>query len=189
VEIMKKLNLGCGEFKKEGYINLDWQESVDPDVAHDLNNLPYPFEDNTFDLIEADHVLEHLDDPFGVMRELHRISKNNGEVLIRVPHFSRGFSHPEHKRGFDVTFPFYFKKDFRGGYMGVEYDVKTMKFSWFAQKYLKKQTLSRPVYFTASFFNIIFSFFANLSPVLCGRVWCFIVGGFEEIEFIFTVKK
>jgi len=186
---MKKLNVGCGEFKKEGYVNLDWVESVNPDVVHDMNVFPYPFEDNTFDLIEADHVLEHMEDPFGIMRELHRISKNDASVVIRVPHFSRGFSHPEHKRGFDVTFPLYFKKDFRGGYMGVEYDIKRVKFSWFAQKYLKKQVLPGPIYMAASIADKVFSFFANLSPILCGRVWCFMVGGFEEIEFIFKAKK
>ena len=47
--------------KKDGYINVDWKASTDPDVVYDLNKLPYPFEDNTFELIEAFHVLEHLD--------------------------------------------------------------------------------------------------------------------------------
>ena len=186
---MKKLNLGCGEFKKEGFVNLDWLESVKPDVAHDLNVFPYPFRDDTFDYIEADHVLEHLRDPFGVMRELHRITVNGGRIVMRLPHFSRGFSHPEHKCGFDVTFPYYFKKGFPGGYMGVEFVSESVKFSWFAQKYLKKQTLSPAIYLAASIGGAVLSFFANLSPIFCSRVWCFWVGGFEEIEFIFTVKK
>lgn len=186
---MKKLNLGCGEFKKEGFVNLDWLESVRPDVLHDLNVFPYPFSDNTFDYIEADHVLEHLSSPFGVMRELHRITANGGKIVIRSPHFSRGITHPEHMRGFDVTFPYYFRKDFKGGYMRVELEIEKIKFSWFAQKYLKKQTLSPSIYLAASIGGAVLSFFANLSPILCGRVWCFWVGGFEEIEFIFVVKK
>ena len=43
------------------------------------------------------------------MREIHRITKPGGTVRIWVPHFSRGFTHAEHKSGFDVTFPYYFR--------------------------------------------------------------------------------
>ena len=100
-----KLNLGCGQFKKDGYVNVDFSELTHPDVKHDLNKFPYPFPCNSFELIELDHVLEHLDDPFSVMKEIHRIGKKGTIVKVAVPHFTRGFTHPEHKRGFDVTFP------------------------------------------------------------------------------------
>lgn len=186
---MQKLNIGSGKFKKEGFVNLDWVESTKPDVVHDLNTFPYPFADNTFDWVEGDHVLEHLENPFGVMRELHRISGPNAKIIIRVPHFSRGFSHPEHKRGFDVTFPYFFRADFPGDYMGVELELERLTLSWFAQKYLKKMVLPAPVFLLASFVGYIISFFANLAPIFCARVWCFWVGGFEEIEYVFRVKK
>jgi len=95
----KKLNIGCAGYKKPGYINLDWQSIVEPDINHDLNTFPYPFQDNSFELVEASHILEHLDRPFEVMKELHRILKPGGRLLIRVPHFSRGMTHPEHSHG------------------------------------------------------------------------------------------
>lgn len=186
---MKKLNLGCGEFKKKGYINLDYYSVSEPDIRHDLNRFPYPFEDNEFDLIEASHILEHLNDPFKVMKELHRISKNNALIIIRVPHFSRGFTHPEHKRGFDVSFPYYFNPSFKAGYQGFTLKCEKMKFSWFAQPYLKKTVLSFTSFFIANLIGKILDFFANLSPFACSRIWCFLVGGFEEIEFHFRVKK
>jgi SAM-dependent methyltransferase len=185
----KKLNLGSGQFKKKGYINMDWHSLSEPDILHDLNIVPYPFGDNEFDLIEADHVLEHLEDVFKITKELHRISKNGARIIIKVPHFSRGFSHPEHKRGFDFSFPLYFNKDFQGGYQGLDFDLEKIKLTWFAQKYLKKITISKPLYLTACFFDKIFNFFANLSPVVCSRLWCFWVGGFEEIKFAMIVKK
>ncbi|VVB60021.1 Uncharacterised protein [uncultured archaeon] len=134
----KKLNLGCGEFRKEGYVNVDYYSVSKPDVKHDLNKFPYPFSDNEFGLIEADHVLEHLENPFMVIKEMHRISQDGGLIIIKVPHFSRGFTHPEHKRGFDVSLPYYFNPSFKGGYQGFELKIKKMKLSWFAQKYLKK---------------------------------------------------
>ena len=185
----KKLNLGSGEFKKEGYVNVDYYSISEPDVKHNLNRFPYPFKDGEFRLIEADHLLEHLEDPFKVMKELHRISKNDGLIIIRVPHFSRGFTHPEHKRGFDVSFPYYFSPSFKGGYQGFQFSIEKMKLSWFAQPYLKKQVLSKPVYLMAKFIGKAIDFFANLSPFACSRFWCFMVGGFDEIEFNFRVKK
>ena len=184
-----KLNLGCGEFKKDGYLNLDISSAVRPDLVHDLNLFPYPFQDNQFDLIEADHVLEHLENPFRVMKELHRISRNKASLIVRAPHFSRGLTHPEHKRGFDVTFPLYFQKSFKGGFQGVEFELKRLKLSWFAQKRLKKETLPMFLYIMGYGLGSILSLLANLSPVFCSRLWCFWVGGFEEIEFQFLVKK
>tara|TARA_Y100000310_G_C20634498_1_gene790459 strand:+ start:606 stop:1163 length:558 start_codon:yes stop_codon:yes gene_type:complete len=185
---MKRLNLGCGEFKKKGYVNVDASKRVNPDVVHNLDKFPYPFKDGEFDLIEADHVIEHLYDPFKVMAELHRILKVGGKLIIRVPHFSRGFTHPDHKRGFDVTFPYYFRSDFKGGYTGYSFKLDSMGLRWFAQPYLKKSVLGRGSFFVASSFGRLFDYFANLSPFFCSRIWCYFVGGFEEIEFKFRKK-
>jgi len=35
--MVQKLNLGCGEFKKDGYVNIDYYAVSEPDVRHDLN--------------------------------------------------------------------------------------------------------------------------------------------------------
>lgn len=69
----RKLNLGSGEFLKEGFINVDYYSNSTPDISHNLNQLPYPFENDYFERVEADHVFEHLYEPFQVMQELHRI--------------------------------------------------------------------------------------------------------------------
>lgn len=187
--MIKKLNLGCGEFKKEGYINVDISPSVIPDIVHDLNVFPYPFEDDYFDLIEISHTLEHLQDPFRVMKELHRISKDGALVIIKVPHFSRGFTHPQHKAGFDVSFSYYFNPQFKGGYQGFEFKLKKIKLHWLGQPYLKKAVMSKFLFFCYNILGKFIDIFANLSPFFCSRIWCFWVGGFEEIEFHFIAKK
>lgn len=185
----KKLNLGSGEFKKNGYVNVDFYSVLKPDISHDLNVLPYPFMDNEFSLIEADHLLEHLSDPFAVIKELFRISRNNGIIQIKAPHFSRGFSHPEHKRGFDVSLPLYFNKEFKGGYQGINLELLDMELRWFAQRYLKKQNMSLFSFRMGVFLSGIIDFLANLHPYSCSRIWCFWVGGFDEIRYRFKVKK
>ena len=185
----KKLNLGSGEFLKDGYVNVDFYSLSSPDVSHNLNQFPYPFEDNYFELVEADHVLEHLLDPFQVMSELRRICAPGAKIHIRVPHFSRGFTHADHKRGFDVTFPYYFNPEFRPGYQRIPLKLIRMRLRWFAQPYLKKSLLPMPLFLLGRTIGAIFDFFANLSPYLCSRLWCFWVGGFEEIEFVFQVEK
>ena len=189
VSIPRKLNLGCGEFKKAGYLNLDGNPACRPDQVHDLNQLPYPFPNNCFERIEADHVLEHLANPFAIMKELHRILAPKGRLILRVPHFSRGFTHADHRRGFDVSFPDYFQPAFQGGYAGVEFELLRCRLGWFAQPYLKKSVLRRPAYVIGLAVGKVMDFLANLSPGLCSRLWCFWVGGFEEIEFQFVCRK
>jgi SAM-dependent methyltransferase len=179
-----KLNLGCGRFPKPGYVNVDWRDAPGVDVIHDLSKLPYPFRDESFEQIEADHVLEHLPEIFVVMREIHRILKPGGRLILRVPHFSRGFSHPEHRRGFDATFPYYFKPDFPGGYTGVHFETESVRMRWFAQPYLKRSVLPGPLNVAGRAIGRMIDSVANLSPLVCSRLWCYYVGGFEEIEFV-----
>ncbi len=191
MNLSQKLNLGAAGRKIEGYINVDWLSLVKPDVEHNLNVFPYPFKDNQFDEVLTNHIIEHLDRPFDVMKEIHRICKPGGKVIVRAPHFSRAMGHPEHFHGFDVTFPNYFNKKFiEIGYFGVDYELQRMELHWLAFPHI----LIDMGYGTASLnflkgINSIVNFFANLSPNFCSRVWCFWVGGFEEIEYEFVCTK
>ena len=183
-ERSRRLNLGCGQFRKEGFLNVDEDPRAEPDVLVDLDSFPYPFDDASFELIEADHVLEHLAEPFAVMAELHRILKPGGVVVIRVPHFSRGMTHADHKHGFDVTFPHYFDPVFKG-YAGVPFTLERMRLTWFAQPYLKRTVLSPTSFWLGASLGRLFDAAARLSPYLCSRLWCYWVGGFEQVEFVF----
>ena len=99
---MKKLNLGCGNDIKEGYINLDKFKNPRVDIVHNLEKFPYPFKDNYFDEIFASKVLEHINIPFDmIMKEWVRITKNKGIIKILIPHFSSSYSfYPTHVRTF-----------------------------------------------------------------------------------------
>lgn len=53
------------------------------DVKADLCNLP--FQDNSFDLILCNHVLEHIPDDQKAMQELFRVMKKGGVGIFQVP--------------------------------------------------------------------------------------------------------
>jgi ubiquinone/menaquinone biosynthesis C-methylase UbiE len=101
---MKILDLGCGNSKKQGSIGVDSNPRTSPDVLHDLNKFPYPFENNFFDQIFLDNSLEHLEDVVSVMEEIYRITKPGGNIKIIVPYFRSlwAFGDITHKTFFAV---------------------------------------------------------------------------------------
>jgi SAM-dependent methyltransferase len=183
---LRKLNLGSGNYPLKDYVNVDFLPALKPDVVHNLDEYPYPFEAGSYDRIFGSHVLEHLNDPFAFMRECHRLLAVGGELHIKVPHFSRGFTHPDHKRGFDVSFPLYFNPKMLPWYVGCHLDLKQMRLHWNAQPYLKAYVASRPAVVAASAVGAVIDAVANLIPMVFSRLFCFWVGGFEEIEYVFV---
>lgn len=110
----KKLNLGCGNDIKEGFVNLDITNLDGVDVVWDLNEVPLPFDDITFEYIECNDILEHID-LVKIMPELHRILTTRGKITIRVPHFTSRFNYidPTHINRFSIqTFEFFLKNSF-----------------------------------------------------------------------------
>jgi SAM-dependent methyltransferase len=58
-------------------------QNVDDAVVADLAALP--FDVATFDLVFSKYVLEHLTDPVGVFRELRRVTKPGGHLVVHAP--------------------------------------------------------------------------------------------------------
>jgi predicted SAM-dependent methyltransferase len=85
---MRKLNIGCGEDTRKGFINLDAVKLEGVDIVHNLNKYPWPFKDNEFDFINADQVIEHLDNQVKALQELWRITKEGGRIHLGVPHYA-----------------------------------------------------------------------------------------------------
>ena len=171
---MKILDLGCGTRKykpkpnsRDIVIGVDINKNSLADIIHDLDNFPYPLEDNEFDLVYASHILESIENPEEFLKEVYRVLNKNGRVIIKVPHFSSataiGFL--EHKHYFnlaaftDLPFGNYFK-------------LKKIRLNYcvYREKWYRKVV------------NGVLSFFANINVRFCERLWCYWVGGFSEIE-------
>ncbi len=63
-----------------------------PDIVSDASRLE-GVEDGAFDFVIANHVLEHVTDPIGTLREWHRILKDGGVLFLGLPDKRYTFDH------------------------------------------------------------------------------------------------
>ncbi len=95
------IDIGCGKRKQEpNAIGLDLSSDSAADALCNLNQLPWPVRDNAATKIYLSHVIEHLEDVMGAMREIHRIARPGARVHIVTPHFSshNSYADPTHRR-------------------------------------------------------------------------------------------
>ena len=107
------LDIGCGQNKFAGAVGIDFAAGADQDVAHDLNEFPYPLEDASFDVLLLRNVIEHIQNIVGMMKEIHRIGSDRADVIISTPHFSSLYSYqdPTHVRHMAYDSMDYFTED------------------------------------------------------------------------------
>ena len=105
----KALDVGCGQKPYRSifqnvteYIGMDIEES-----GHDHSNENidvfydgkiFPFEDDVFDSIVCNQVLEHVFNPVEFLSEMYRVLKKGGKVLLTVP-----FVWDEHEQPYDYA--------------------------------------------------------------------------------------
>ena len=175
---MKKLNIGCGEDIKNGYVNLDFVKQPGVDVVHNTNKFPWPFKDNTFDEVYASHVLEHIDDLIKTMQEIHRICRKGAKIIIRGPHFSCGVSYrdPTHKRMFSY-FTFEYFCNINNYYKRKESGLFKIK--------RRKLNFTR---FAFTPLNKIFNPIINANPEIYERFLCWVLPCSEALFDLEVVK-
>lgn len=106
-----KLNLGCGENRREGdgWVNVDKGYACKPDEIVDVFAFPWPWKDNSTEEVLISHVLEHCphfrpgyekDGIFLFMEELYRILVPDGIARIVFPHITSfgAYGDPTHER-------------------------------------------------------------------------------------------
>jgi len=173
----KKLHIGCGRDIKKGYVNLDFLNQPGVDVVHDMNKLPWPFKDNTFDEVYGEHILEHVD-LISTMKEIHRICKKGALIKVRGPHFSCGVSYrdPTHKTLFSYFIFDYFSNE-------KDYYKRTERGLFKIKK--RRLNFTR---FAFTPLNKIFNPLINLNPSIYERFFCWILPC-SEVLFELEVLK
>jgi len=109
----KVLHLGCGHHKLSGAIGIDILPLGQVDITHDLDKMPWPLLESSFDVILAHSVVEHLSDIVALFDEIWRLAKPGARVVITVPYFRciDSFTDITHKHFFTSSSLDYFIKE------------------------------------------------------------------------------
>lgn len=106
------LNIGCGEKKIDGCLNVDFRKTRITDIVHDIKNIPWPFNDEEFENIYAIDIIEHMLYVVPIIDECWRVVKPGGHLYIRTTFFNteQSYRDPTHfhyftLESFDYTDP------------------------------------------------------------------------------------
>jgi SAM-dependent methyltransferase len=148
--VPRRLNLGCGRKKLDGFFNVDLSASVKPDLAWNLNEVPYPLPRGHFEEIRAYDVIEHLHDIPTFMSEIHSLLAPEGIVEITTPHFScaNSYRDPTHR--------------FHLGYFSMDYFTAGHELGYYSETHF--EIVRRRLYFQHSFANRFVQYLANRYP-------------------------
>lgn len=81
-----KIDIGCGNHKKEGFIGLDIDKNSQADIIGSALDLP--FKDNNVDQIYCSHLVEHFTPQQAKIffAEIYRVLKKGSQASLKVDH-------------------------------------------------------------------------------------------------------
>ncbi|MEM5793040.1 MAG: class I SAM-dependent methyltransferase [Candidatus Aenigmatarchaeota archaeon] len=141
----KKVFLEIGSGGKrlfENSLTLDKEKIRNVDIFYNLENGNLPFKDKVFDGVYASHVLEHIQNFDQLMKEIHRVLKTKGKLIIKVPYGQSYLAkHPYHVRFFSLN-------SFHSGH-NLDYQklflIKKRKFNMGITKYTHFLNILNPI--------------------------------------------
>jgi len=81
-----KIDLGCGNNKKEGYIGVDILDVPEVDYVTDLSKKPLPFDENSVEAVYSNHFFEHIADPSPIFQQIGRVAINGAQLEFWTPY-------------------------------------------------------------------------------------------------------
>ena len=81
-----RLDLGCGNAKREGFVGLDSMPGPAVDHVLDLTVDPLPFADDSVDEVFSAHFLEHIDSPNHLFGEIGRTCRDRARIEFWTPY-------------------------------------------------------------------------------------------------------
>jgi SAM-dependent methyltransferase len=105
------LNIGSGNsLRQSGVVNVDMMDYENVDIVCDIHHLP--FKDNSIDAVMSMAVLEHVRDPAGVLKEVHRVLKPGGRVFSVIPFMQPFHASPHDYQRYTLPGIEYLHRDF-----------------------------------------------------------------------------
>ena len=110
-----KLDLGCGQSKREGFVGVDRLPLEGVDQVVDLDVYPWPWANDSVAELHCSHFVEHVRDLVAFANELGRILVSGGTALIIAPYYTsmRAWQDPTHVRAISEASFLYWNKDWR----------------------------------------------------------------------------
>ena len=131
------LNLGAGLDRSiPGAVTVDLVAKTQPDVVHDLDIYPWPFETDSFDQVICREVVEHLGDVIKAMEEMHRVTRAGGLVHIVTPHYScsNSYTDPTHRRHLGYfSFDYFTDENQWGFYSEARFRMKRREIQFYGR--------------------------------------------------------
>lgn len=102
IEHNGKLDLGCGDNKKEGFTGIDKYKTASTDAECDLLQFPWPIADDSVSEVHCSHFFEHVPAMLRpkFMEELYRVMKVGATAQFITPcgdRHKQDFSHDAHE--------------------------------------------------------------------------------------------
>ncbi len=124
------LEIGAGAVPHvPGAVRLDLAPACRPDVVADANRT-LPFRNDSFDIVGAYDVLEHVDDLVRVVEEVHRVLRPGGVLQVTTPHFSsaNAYTDPTHRRALGLrSFDYFAPGHPLGYYSDAQFRVRAAR--------------------------------------------------------------
>lgn len=164
----KILDLGCGRNKLPGAVGLDRMPLAGVDVVADLDQR-LPFDADSFDVVYANQVLEHVVNEVDLVYEIHRVLRPGGIFVAHCPYFRSSWAwiDPTHVRSFSISSMDYFVQAtychdhyrFRDySFRRIEVFLDTEYPSTFWRSLFSAMALRNPAQFENSFLSSFFVF-------------------------------
>jgi SAM-dependent methyltransferase len=92
-----RLELGCGSHKRNtDAVGIDVLDYECVDIVGDVYDVLSRIPDSSVSAVYSYHFFEHLDDIETLMKELGRIIKEDGILVVVTPHFSNPYYYSDH---------------------------------------------------------------------------------------------
>lgn len=153
-----KINIGCGNKSQEDFFGIDLFPCKAVNIISDISKY-IPIKNSVIDEVYASHVIEHIFDITGLMKEIHRVCKNNAIITIITPHFSSidSWRDPTHVHHLTYYSMMHFEKKDTSHYTGGGFVVENVKLS-----------------FGGGLLGLFGRLIFNISPKYYEKKWCFI---------------